>query len=115
LETTSFSEAKLYLSIEALHYAMSLPTSVVITGIDKPEILDQALEASDIRPEGRVERSSVRRGGWGGVFLTPASRRDDRERPAPVTPGSNVVAIISTVHFYRPRRDALIGGHHRYM
>jgi aryl-alcohol dehydrogenase-like predicted oxidoreductase len=31
--------------IEALHYAMSLPTSVVITGIDKPEILDQALEA----------------------------------------------------------------------
>jgi hypothetical protein len=52
LETTSFSEAKLYLSIEALHYAMSLPTSVVITGIDKPEILDQALEASDIRPGG---------------------------------------------------------------
>jgi aryl-alcohol dehydrogenase-like predicted oxidoreductase len=31
--------------IEALHYVMSLPTSVVITGIDKLEILDQALEA----------------------------------------------------------------------
>lgn len=31
--------------IEALHYSMSLPTSVVITGIDKPEILEQALEA----------------------------------------------------------------------
>jgi aryl-alcohol dehydrogenase-like predicted oxidoreductase len=31
--------------IEALHYSMSLPTSVVITGIDRPEILDQALEA----------------------------------------------------------------------
>jgi aryl-alcohol dehydrogenase-like predicted oxidoreductase len=30
---------------ECLHYAMSLPTSVVITGIDKPEILDQAFEA----------------------------------------------------------------------
>ena len=30
--------------IECLHYAMSLPTSVVITGIDKPEILDQALK-----------------------------------------------------------------------
>src|SRR6201999_1137983 len=26
--------------IEALHYSMSLPTSVVITGIDKPEILE---------------------------------------------------------------------------
>jgi aryl-alcohol dehydrogenase-like predicted oxidoreductase len=31
---------------ECLHYALSLPTSVVITGIDKPEILDQALEAA---------------------------------------------------------------------
>jgi len=32
--------------MECLHYALSLPTSVVITGIDKPEILDQALEAA---------------------------------------------------------------------
>ncbi len=31
--------------IEALHYSMSLPVSVVITGIDKPEILEQALKA----------------------------------------------------------------------
>ncbi len=31
--------------IEALHYSMSLPTSVVITGIDKPEVLEQAMEA----------------------------------------------------------------------
>jgi predicted aldo/keto reductase-like oxidoreductase len=31
--------------IECLHYAMSLPTSVVITGIDSMKILDQALEA----------------------------------------------------------------------
>jgi aryl-alcohol dehydrogenase-like predicted oxidoreductase len=31
--------------IECLHYALSLPTSVVITGIDKPEILNQAFEA----------------------------------------------------------------------
>jgi aryl-alcohol dehydrogenase-like predicted oxidoreductase len=31
--------------IECLHYALSLPTSVVITGIEKPEILDQAFEA----------------------------------------------------------------------
>ncbi len=33
-------------AIECLHYAMNLPTSVVITGIDKPEILDQAFEAA---------------------------------------------------------------------
>jgi uncharacterized protein len=31
---------------ECLHYAMSLPASVVITGIDKPEVLDQAIEAA---------------------------------------------------------------------
>jgi aryl-alcohol dehydrogenase-like predicted oxidoreductase len=32
--------------IDMLHYGMNLPTSVVITGIDKPEILDQAVEAA---------------------------------------------------------------------
>jgi len=32
--------------LECLHYALSLPTSVVITGIDKPEILDQAFEVA---------------------------------------------------------------------
>lgn len=32
--------------IEMLHYSMTMPVSVVITGIDKPEILDQALEAA---------------------------------------------------------------------
>ena len=31
--------------IECLHYALSLPTSVVITGVDSMEILEQALEA----------------------------------------------------------------------
>jgi aryl-alcohol dehydrogenase-like predicted oxidoreductase len=31
---------------ECLHYAMNLPTSVVITGIDSMAILDQALEAA---------------------------------------------------------------------
>ncbi len=31
--------------IECLHYAMNLPTSVVITGIDKQAILDQAFQA----------------------------------------------------------------------
>jgi predicted aldo/keto reductase-like oxidoreductase len=32
--------------IEALHYGLSQPVSVVITGIDKPKILDQALHAA---------------------------------------------------------------------
>ncbi len=31
---------------ECLHYAMNLPTSVVITGIDKPELIEQAAEAA---------------------------------------------------------------------
>ena len=32
--------------IECLHYALNLPTSVVITGIDSMEILDQAVAAA---------------------------------------------------------------------
>jgi predicted aldo/keto reductase-like oxidoreductase len=32
--------------IECLHYAMNLPTSTVITGIDKAALLDQAIEAA---------------------------------------------------------------------
>ena len=44
--------------IECLHYALNLPTSVVITGVDSIEILDQACEAArTFRPlsEGDVE------------------------------------------------------------
>lgn len=32
--------------IECLHYALNLPTSVVITGVERMEILDQAFEAA---------------------------------------------------------------------
>jgi hypothetical protein len=32
--------------IECLHYALNLPTSVVIAGIDKQPVLDQAFEAA---------------------------------------------------------------------
>ncbi|HZR45665.1 MAG TPA: aldo/keto reductase [Candidatus Manganitrophaceae bacterium] len=39
-------ESKAATPIECLHYAMNLPTSVVITGIDSMPILDQALEAA---------------------------------------------------------------------
>ena len=33
-------------ALECLRYALRLPTSVVITGIDRPEYLDQACEAA---------------------------------------------------------------------
>jgi aryl-alcohol dehydrogenase-like predicted oxidoreductase len=33
--------------IEMLHYSLNLPASVVITGIDKPEVLNQAIEAAN--------------------------------------------------------------------
>jgi predicted aldo/keto reductase-like oxidoreductase len=38
-------KSKIVTAIECLHYSLNLPTSVVITGIDKQEILDQAFEA----------------------------------------------------------------------
>ena len=38
-------KSKTVTPIECLHYAMNLPTSVVITGIDSMKILDQAFEA----------------------------------------------------------------------
>ena len=42
--------------IECLHYALNLPTSVVITGIDTMEILDQAFEAvRTFKPMGKAQ------------------------------------------------------------
>jgi predicted aldo/keto reductase-like oxidoreductase len=41
---------------ECLHFALNLPTSVVITGIDRMDVLDQALEAvRTFRPMGEPE------------------------------------------------------------
>ncbi len=39
-------KSKTVTPVECLHYALSLPTSVVITGIDSMEILDQAFHAA---------------------------------------------------------------------
>jgi len=39
-------KSKTVTPVECLHYALNLPTSVVITGIDSMEILDQAFEAA---------------------------------------------------------------------
>jgi aryl-alcohol dehydrogenase-like predicted oxidoreductase len=46
--------------IECLHYALNLPTSVVITGIDSMEILDQAFEAVEtFHPLSNEEREAL--------------------------------------------------------
>jgi len=39
-------ESRTVTAVECLHYALSLPTSVVITGMDSVKVLDQALEAA---------------------------------------------------------------------
>jgi hypothetical protein len=39
-------QSKTVTPIECLHYAMILPTSVVITGMDKMEVLEQAIQAA---------------------------------------------------------------------
>src|SRR5436190_2322651 len=43
---TIIIESKAVTPIECLHYALNLPTSTMITGIDSLKILDQALEAA---------------------------------------------------------------------
>jgi hypothetical protein len=46
--------------IECLHYALNLPTSVVITGIDSMKVLDQAFEAArTFRPLTPEERQAL--------------------------------------------------------
>jgi aryl-alcohol dehydrogenase-like predicted oxidoreductase len=47
---------------ECLHYALNLPTSVVITGIDSMEILDQAFAAAEsFQPLSSAERDALLR------------------------------------------------------
>ena len=38
-------QSKTVSATECLHYALNLPTSVVITGVDRMDILEQAFEA----------------------------------------------------------------------
>jgi aryl-alcohol dehydrogenase-like predicted oxidoreductase len=46
--------------VECLHYAMNLPTSVVITGCDSLQILDQALQAArTFRPLGEKQVAAI--------------------------------------------------------
>ena len=53
-------KSKTVTPIECLHYAMNLPTSVVITGIDSNKILDQACEAAEtFRPLTEEQRQAL--------------------------------------------------------
>ena len=48
-------------AVECLHYALNLPTSVVITGIDSMKILKQALKAADtFQPLTKPEEARLR-------------------------------------------------------
>ena len=52
--------SKAVTAVECLHYAMSLPTSVVITGCDSMQILQQALQAArDFKPLDAAQRSAL--------------------------------------------------------
>ena len=53
-------KSKVVTPIECLHYALSLPTSVVITGIDSMKILDQAFEAArTFKPLTRLQTTAL--------------------------------------------------------
>jgi len=53
-------KSKVVTAEECLRYALSLPTSVVITGIDKMEVLDQAIRIADgFKPMSDEEREEL--------------------------------------------------------
>jgi len=52
-------KSKTVTPIECLRYALSLPTSVVITGIDSMKLLDQAFEAVEFNPLSDEEREAL--------------------------------------------------------
>jgi aryl-alcohol dehydrogenase-like predicted oxidoreductase len=76
-------ESKTATPIECLHYAMNLPTSVVITGCDSMERLDQALDAArSFRPMRPTEvvallAKTVRAAGEGRFELYKTTHKHD--------------------------------------
>ena len=53
-------KSKIVTPVECLHYALSLPVSVVITGIDSEEILEQAFDAArTFRPLSRSRMATL--------------------------------------------------------
>ena len=57
-----FTKTKTVAPIDCLHYTMNLPTSVVVTGCDRMEILEQAVRAArTFKPMSREEVASLLR------------------------------------------------------
>ena len=53
-------KSKVVAPVECLHYAMSLPTSVVITGCDSMDLLQQALKtAREFKPLDDTQRAAL--------------------------------------------------------
>jgi aryl-alcohol dehydrogenase-like predicted oxidoreductase len=53
-------KSKVVTPVECLHYAMSLPTSVVITGCDSMDVLQQALKtAREFKPLDEAQRAAL--------------------------------------------------------
>ncbi len=74
-------QSKTATPIECLHYAMNLPTSTVITGIERMEILDQALEAArTFKPLSREAVSAIAGPHGGGGGDRPVRRLQDHRR-----------------------------------
>lgn len=83
---TMLLKSGLVSAMECLHYALNMPASVVITGIDKPEILEQAIQAAKTYSQVTKEqiaailnktRDAARNGEWelfktSGVFDSTA-------------------------------------------
>lgn len=82
-------KSKVVTPIECLHYALNLPTSVVITGVDSLEILDQAFEAaSTFKPLSGPEVAALlartadaAKGGQFEMFKTSAKYDSTAKQP----------------------------------
>lgn len=92
-------------AIECLHYALSLPTSVVITGVETMERLEQALEAAhSFRPLNEDEMDALRRktaaeGSRGAFELFKTSSIYDGTAQHPEQLGEEPERIQQTVPF----------------
>ena len=111
--------------IECLHYALSLPTSVVITGIDKPEILDQAFEAAktfqpmNARANSAIAGQDRKKWRWRGSTSCSKLRRTSTRPPSIRTglggdvPGSSGTGpshrLRSAGRVPRPMRTRFLG------
>ena len=86
-------------AIECLHYALNLPTSVVITGIDSLEILDQAFEAArTFRPldEAELAALTAKTAGAGSGASSSCSRPRRSSTPPPPIPSGSARSPIGS-------------------